>query len=150
MSYLPALFNGMATLASTVWTAAATNGVWQAMDLSSQSFEDEAKAGKIPSVAMDFNLRPTDEWGMTNHAEAGEVTLYYVKQSDGGIASAVAQAEALRDYVGANGFAGGQLTDWPAVRYDMELPANRYFLSAKKPFVAAAVVLQVVCGVTNP
>jgi hypothetical protein len=150
MSYLPSLFTACAALATTVWPTAAANGVWQALDLATEGFEKRANAGEIPCVAVDYALQPSAEWGLTNHVEAGSVTFYYVAHRDGGVKSVVAQAEALRDYVLANGIAFGQVVEWPAVRFDMSLPANQYFLNGNKPFVAAAVVLQVVVGVTNP
>jgi hypothetical protein len=149
MSIRSDFFTACATLAAAAWPDAAANGVIRAMDLTTESWEARAKSGALPCVAVDYQLQPSDDWGLTNLVEAGPVTFYFVMQRDGGVKAAESQAEALRDYVQAHGLTFGQIIDWPAVRSDMSLPPNQYFANGNKPFVAAACVLNVVVGVTQ-
>jgi hypothetical protein len=130
-------------LAAT-WPEATEHGFYRGIQIARVPLEKLAP--KLPVVAIDAELRNTTEWGLANHVDAGQVTIYYV--GDDGLHvedDLLPKLAALRDALWPSPalLEFGQVIERPSVSVSMNLPLNRHFLGVQKPLVAGAVLANV-------
>ncbi len=127
-------------------------GIWHAAELATLNFAQLAAAGELPVVFLDGALRSSSQYGAANRVDAGELTIYYVRDrgAGGGTLEALLlpKLESLRTALMAeDALSGaGQVLGYPSVSCEMQLPANSFFLQTNQPYFAGAVIVRCVTG----
>lgn len=135
----------------TAWPEVVANGIYLATELPRVSFENKAEAGELPFAVIDYDLRPDGRWGLTVRAESGVVYVYYVTTDATALEDTLlsSKLETLRAQIVSSdlGSAGQVLHEPnPMCTIRQDLPIQRYFANAARPFWVGAVVFTALIG----
>jgi hypothetical protein len=134
---------------ATAWPEVVANGVYLDVQLAHIPFEKKAEAGQLPLAYIEYNLRADLQWGLANRAETGPCSVYYICKDSTLVESGVlgTKLEALRaQIVNSDLGAVAQVLTNPSCSVSANLPPNRYFANAQRPYWAGAVTFTVLIG----
>lgn len=151
MDFLTPTYDAVSAAVKAVWpeTVSSGSGVWHAMDLRREAFEESAKDGNLPAAAFEFVPGGNGEWGADNNTLEGQLYIYYVtglSASAPGFEALMQKALAMAQYLRSNDLACGQVLNFPIPRCDNALAPNAFFGAANKQFLAAAAVCEFLMG----
>ena len=145
--YTP-LHDALRTAIAAAWPEVVANGVYLDVQLAHVPFEAKAAAG-LPLAYIEYNLTEDARWGLANRSESGPVSVYYVCKDSTLVESGVlgTKLEALRAQLRSGDLgANAQVLTNPTCSVSANLPPNRYFAMAQRPYWAGAVTFTVLIG----
>jgi hypothetical protein len=148
MAYLVSVIQALTSAIGAAWPECKANGVYHVLQAARLTLDLKVENGALPFAVIDWDLGPAAEWGLVNRVDDGEVVLYRVADDSEGLDTLVRKLEALREVLWNTDISPGQIVEWPAVSFSLDLPLNDYFLRTQRPFSCGAVVCRLVVGET--
>jgi hypothetical protein len=147
-AYLVSFHDALRVTIGAAWSETKANGIYRDVELArNTSLQTKAEAAQFPFAVFSLDLSEGD-WGLTNHAHEGTLTVLYVADDSVSLDAMIAKLEALRDQLWPQAnLTVGQVLDYPRVVESVASPALNEFLSAvQRPFLAGGVQCRVVVG----
>ena len=134
-------------IVANTWTDVPANGIYTPLELSRVNFERKAVDGDLPLAIIDWQMRPSTDWGFANRVQEGEITIWYVCDDSEDLEDTTfVRVGALRDALLTTGLTYGQVVGECVAEIGLELPPNTYFASQQRPYQAGRVTAHVVAG----